>query len=335
MDALMPTILLVLVLSVIRHFPYVLTLVQRAVKIGWNNKTLPLRKARDLGCPYEYLLNIYGRNHFKRIITFLKPSLQEEDPKLYNLVLEVLDAVHFGAILVDDIADNSLLRKGEVAAHRIFGSSETINRAYLVIFNVVMKCQRERPELVPSILDCVTEIHQGQDDSLVWRRDGFAFPTEIDTALEAYRGCASLKTGALFRLVGQLITCSHELDDVMSEYGWYCQLQNDCKNVFSSEVVAAKGALAEDLINGEYTYPIIVGLFSSKSARSAITDAFSCRLEHKKLSTSALRRAVVALQSEEVRAVCLEELERVRGQNRHFAELWARQERMSLLSLAR
>jgi geranylgeranyldiphosphate transferase len=324
------TITTILVLSrfVLRHLSYFSSLLKNA--FGSGSKALAEKAPPNFECPYDYILNIYGHHHFQRIVNYFKPKLQKKDPQLNNLILEVLDAVHFGAILVDDVADNSTLRKGQIAAHRIYGSSETINRAYLVIFRAILKCQRERPEVVPFLLDCITEIHQGQDDSLVWRRDGFDFPKDIDSALDKYRHCASLKTGALFRLVGQLITCSHEKDEVMSEYGWYCQLQNDCKNVFSSDVKAAKGALAEDLTNGEYSFPIIVGLYSSEPIRTAIAKVFNCRREHKKISNSALNRAIQALQSEEVRSVCLEELEDLKRRNSKFAALWGRQEKMSL-----
>lgn len=126
-----------------------------------EQKTPPVQATQTFDCPYEYLLNTYGPNHFKKIINFLNPELQVADTELYDLALEILDAVHFGAILVDDVADDSMLRKGKVAAHRIYGSSETINRAYLVIFNAIMKCQRKKPRVVPFILGCITEIHQG------------------------------------------------------------------------------------------------------------------------------------------------------------------------------
>jgi geranylgeranyldiphosphate transferase len=60
----------------------------------------------------------------------------------------------------------------------------------------------------------------GQDDSLVWRRDGFGAHPDVSSALSAYQACASLKTGALFRLVGQLVTGTHEMDDIMSDFGY-------------------------------------------------------------------------------------------------------------------
>jgi hypothetical protein len=120
------------------------------------------RELAGTRCPYEYILNVYGNNHFKKIIQLLDPSLQHEDPSWYELILEIMDAIHFGAILVDDVADNSMLRKGHTAAHRIFGSSETINRAYLRIFQVIEKCRIAKPSAVSFILDNLTQIHKGK-----------------------------------------------------------------------------------------------------------------------------------------------------------------------------
>lgn len=94
--------------------------------------------------------------------------------------------------------------------------------------------------------------------------------------------------------------------------------------------MSAKGALAEDLTNGEYSYPILVALYSSEPIKSAISNVFNCRREGKDISTSALHRAIEALQSEEVKSVCLRELEDVRHRNSKLAVLWAREEKMTI-----
>lgn len=122
--------------------------------------------ANGVDCPYEYILGVYGRNHFENIVNNLDPDLKTRDPVLFALILEIMDAVHFGAILVDDVADNSTLRKGKPAAHLLFGSSETINRAYLRICEVITKCVQERPSLVPYVLENLKEIHKGTDTTL-------------------------------------------------------------------------------------------------------------------------------------------------------------------------
>lgn len=54
-------------------------------------------------CPYEYILNVYGRNHFAGFVRKLSPLLEAEDPKKWRMVLEIMDGVHFCLILVDDV----------------------------------------------------------------------------------------------------------------------------------------------------------------------------------------------------------------------------------------
>ncbi|CAD6593962.1 MAG: hypothetical protein ASARMPRED_008248 [Alectoria sarmentosa] len=281
-------------------------------------------------CPYEYILSVYGRNHFSKFVDTLRPDLSSQDPSLYGLVLEVMDAIHFGAILVDDVADKSLLRKGKSAAHCIFGPSETINRAYLRIMEVIGKCTQERPSLVPFVLDNLAQIHKGQDISLVWRRDGFQACKDRQAALDIYRNCASLKTGALFRLLGQLLFESHEKDEMMSQVGWFCHLQNDCKNIYSGDVMTAKGALAEDLINGEYSYPILVALYGNPETQNTISKALGASQEkYQRATDDWYHKALVSLQSDEVKGICIQELDRLNDQVSIFAAAWGRTEKMT------
>ena len=126
-----------------------------------GEEVVPRLTRGDVECPYEYILQVYGRCHFKKLVNILDPTLEAKDPSLFRLILELLDSVHFGAILVDDVADNSILRKGEPVAHHIYGASETINRAYLRILEAIDICIKQRPSMIPHILDNLTQIHKG------------------------------------------------------------------------------------------------------------------------------------------------------------------------------
>ncbi|KAI5804533.1 prenyl transferase [Geopyxis carbonaria] len=274
-------------------------------------------------CPYEYILNVYGRNHFAGIVNILDSKLLEADPVKHQIIMEAMDAVHFAAILVDDVADNSPLRKGKPAAHTIYGASETINRAYTRLFETMQRAAVACPALLPILTRNLTEIHQGQDISLVWRRDGSSsLPADRDACIAAYRNCASLKTGALFRLVGQLVTEDNSKDDLMTRVGWYCHLQNDCKNVYSSDYTSAKGALAEDIKNGEFSFPVILALYSAHG-RSAIENAFASG------GAKGQARALDAIRHDSVRLTCLKELEGVGKTIPEFVALWGRKEKMN------
>lgn len=83
------------------------------------------------------------------------------------------------------------------------------------------KTAREQPQLIPFLLQNLEEVLEGQDISLVWRRDGLqSLPLRHEERVLAYRRVAYLKTGALFRLVGQLVSEDHSNDELMTRVGY-------------------------------------------------------------------------------------------------------------------
>jgi hypothetical protein len=193
-----------------------------AQQYGYCKKSSAKQGHRDeAGCPYEYLVGIYGCHHFEPFVKGFRPTLKREDPSKYTLILDIMDAVHFALILVDDISDNSYQRKNQPTAHLIYGASETANRAYLVLTRVINRALRERPVLGAELLKALEDILQGQDLSLVWRRDGLkSFPYQGNERIAAYKNMAVLKTGTLFVLLGRLLNDGGEqLDDLLTRFG--------------------------------------------------------------------------------------------------------------------
>nr|A0A2I6PJ13.1 RecName: Full=Prenyl transferase nodC; AltName: Full=Nodulisporic acid biosynthesis cluster protein C [Hypoxylon pulicicidum]AUM60067.1 geranylgeranyl transferase [Hypoxylon pulicicidum] len=274
-------------------------------------------------CPYEYIRNIYGRHHWAPFVAKLAPNLKESDSDRYTMVLEIMDCIHLCLIMVDDITDDSDYRKGRPAAHIIYGRSETANRAYLRVSQIINKTTQDFPRLAPWVTQSLAEILEGQDISLVWRRDGLtSFPKAHDERVIAYRCMSSLKTGALFRLLGRLVLENRSMDDTLSQVGYYSQLQNDCKNVFSSEYAKAKGTLAEDLRNRELTYPIILAL--NEPEGFYIEKAFESG------SPRDIQNAIGVIQSENVYRACLDELKQYESNVREWVTLWGRKEKLDL-----
>ncbi|POR31657.1 Prenyl transferase [Tolypocladium paradoxum] len=307
---------------------------------GYCKKLTYEQGNHDAGCPYEYLVNIYGRHHFEPLVNDFRPTLRQEDPAKYTLILDIMDAVHFALILVDDISDNSYQRKNQPTAHLIYGASETANRAYLVLTSVINRALRERPVLGAELLKALENILQGQDLSLVWRRDGLkSFQYQGDERIVAYKNMAALKTGTLFVLLGRLLNDGgDELDDVLSRFGliqshelhvaglmpwssWFAQLQNDCKNIYSAEYANNKGAVAEDLRNGELSFPIVIALNEDRSSR----------LMEKALGSHAeedIEEALGALQSDCVKKACIKALQDSSHGLEKLVLLWGRREKM-------
>jgi len=111
---------------------------------------------------------------------------------------------------------------------------------------------------------------------------------------------------------------------------WYCQLQNDCKNVFSIDVIKSKGALAEDLSNGEYSFPILVAMYTDGPIREKVLVAMRQDPGQPKATQDEIQAAALMLQEPEVRTRCLAELNELWECNKLFASLWGRREAMSL-----
>ena len=96
---------------------------------------------------------------------------------------------------IDDIEDNSLLRRGIPVAHKIYGVPLTINCANYVYFLGLQKClQLESPEAVRIFTEELLNLHRGQGMEIYWRDQGVC-PTE-----DEYLEMVSNKTGGLFRL---------------------------------------------------------------------------------------------------------------------------------------
>nr|AFO69306.1 prenyl transferase [Aciculosporium take] len=275
-------------------------------------------------CPFQYLLNIYGRHYFARFVTAFRPTLEEDDPEKYTLLLDIMDAVHLCLILVDDICDNSTKRKNQTAAHLLYGSCETANRAYLVLTRVIVRAVTTRPVLGAEVVRALELILEGQDLSLVWRRDGLeAFDVHGEKdRVSAYKHMAQLKTGTLFVLLGRLLNDGgDELDDLLARFGWYAQLQNDCKNIYSDEYATNKGAIAEDLRNGELSFPVVVAL-NDKSTSSQMHRALQSHEERD------IFKALEGLQSSGVKNRCIKTMQEAGQGLEKLLAIWGRHEKM-------
>ena len=153
---------------------------------------------------------------------------------------------------IDQITDNSDFRKGKPAAHRIYGPSETANRAYYRVTQILNETVQRFPNLAPFLLQNLEEILEGQDLSLIWRRDGLSsLSTSPDERVAAYRKMASLKTGALFRLLGQLVMEDKSMDETMTTLAYvqpYYKITLSMKADLRQMVLPAPERLQERLL---------------------------------------------------------------------------------------
>lgn len=101
---------------------------------------------------------------------------------------------------IDDIEDNSILRRGIPVAHSIYGVASTINSANYVLFLALEKVQQlGHPDATKVYTQQLLELHRGQGMEIYWR-DNFQCPEESEYKLMTIR-----KTGGLFMLAIRLM----------------------------------------------------------------------------------------------------------------------------------
>ena len=208
--------------------------------------------------PFTYLLRKKGKDIRPKLLKAFNVWLKVPDEKV-KLIGDIIQMLHNSSLLVDDIQDNSVLRRGNPCAHKIYGVASTINSANYVYFIGLEKIlELNNPEAVHIFKESMLELHRGQGMEIYWR-DTFMCPTENE-----YRDMTVRKTGGLFNLAVKLMQLFSNNDDcpaydyveLTSLLGLYFQIRDDYANLCLDEYFANK-SFGEDLTEGKYNFPIV------------------------------------------------------------------------------
>lgn len=165
--------------------------------------------------------------------------------KDFTVTLELL---HNGSIMVDDLEDDSDLRRGRPCTHKTYGEDVAINAGnfmyFLAFFPMIKNRDKFKPETIirawEASLEEITRVHYGQGTDIAWHR-GLA---DADSASESeYMQMCAYKTGVLARLAARLavilIDGSEVLEEKLGKFsesiGIAFQIQDDILNIAPSE----------------------------------------------------------------------------------------------------
>ncbi|KAH3666744.1 hypothetical protein OGAPHI_003193 [Ogataea philodendri] len=219
----------------------------------------------------------------------------------FNLVLKVpsvdlerieavIDTLHLSSLLIDDIEDNSRLRRSKPCAHLIYGVPQTINCSnymYFVAMRQLNDAFVEDKRLIAQniFLEEMIHLHRGQGLDLYWR-DNNECPTE-----DQYVDMVMCKTGGLFRLSTKLMnlvsdTPSEHLVTLSNLLGIIYQIKDDYLNLQSDLYNHNKG-YCEDITEGKFSFPIIHSI-NSNPDKSELLNILKLRTEDHQLKAYAL-----------------------------------------------
>jgi len=175
---------------------------------------------------------------------------------------EIVEVLHAGSLIIDDIQDDSDERRGQPTLHRVYGTAVAINTGnWLYFWPFVLLGRLHLPSKVRLDLYQRTSMtmmhcHQGQAldlSSRVFELDPSGLPSIVETATR-------LKTGSLMELAASLgaivAGASHELVETLSSFGRELgiglQMLDDLGSI-TSPARARKGR--EDLKLARPTWP--------------------------------------------------------------------------------
>ena len=216
---------------------------------------------KALLAPYVHISSVAGKGFRGKMIDSFNGWMKIEDHKTDG-IKSIINKLHDSSLLIDDIEDDSLLRRGVPVAHKIYGVPATINSANYVYFTAL----QEAINLVPAGEDalsrkvltafteelCALHVGQGKD---IYFRDTNIVPTE-----KQYYEMVTDKTGGLFRLTVRIMQCFSSCDAnftaLLNKMGSYFQILDDYLNLASERYHKSK-TFCEDISEGKYSFVIL------------------------------------------------------------------------------
>lgn len=195
-----------------------------------------------------------------------------KDPKKFIGFACIFELIHNGTLIVDDLEDSSLTRRGKPTLHLIYGVDIAMNAGNTLYYwpihlleNYKLSTEIKLKLYQTYIRECIC-LHLGQGTDIVWHKglvDDFAI-----TEKEYLQMCA-FKTGSLARMASKMAAIVSGVSDKLVEafgrlgesLGIIFQIQDDILNITPSELSAKKG-LGEDITEGKRSLPVIHALKS-------------------------------------------------------------------------
>lgn len=210
-----------------------------------------------------------GKHFRSQLIATFNRFYQLND-SVIEVISQLVEILHNSSLMIDDIEDNSSLRRGVPTSHLVFGIPRTLNSANYMYFEAMEMLLLLSPtepavtnRLLHIFIDELKNLHKGQGLDIYWRdiQDFAGLPRE-----DMYFNMVMNKTGGLFRLTIRIMELLSpiwqskiSLVPLSNLLGIIYQVRDDYLNLVDSELITNKG-FAEDLSEGKLSFPILHGL---------------------------------------------------------------------------
>ncbi len=205
-----------------------------------------------------------GGKRWRAILSILTCQMVKGNWRNFKKLFLIPEVIHNGTLIIDDIEDNSQLRRNKPALHLEFGIDLSLNAGnflYFLPFEILKKSkipQEKKAKIYELIFEKMLELHFGQGMDIFWHKNP-QFVSEED-----YFKMARAKTGVLSSLAGKLGVIlgdgskSQEkvVENFGKELGVSFQIIDDILNLFPKSLKWGK-ELGEDITEGKLSLLII------------------------------------------------------------------------------
>ncbi|MET8566180.1 polyprenyl synthetase family protein [Streptomyces flaveolus] len=270
------------------------------------------RLHQAVAAPLLHLLDNPGRS-WRPYVAGAVLCLLGADPEPYRPLTAVTELLHVSALVIDDIQDNSPTRRGRPSVHEVFGTAPAITAGTLgyYTFDALMQAVPQAgPDTMLRIyrlyLRDLRAAHAGQALDIAGHHTAFDEAVASGDAgplLDQIRTAHRLKTGMLVRSTAEVSALLGGADDsqlaAICDYfeavGIAYQITDDVADLYGLCTAdehlqgLATRSPAEDLRNGEVTYPVAhaTGLLGARDRRR-LRDALGSRSDAGALEASDL-----------------------------------------------
>jgi geranylgeranyl pyrophosphate synthase len=266
---------------------------------------------------YDYNLEALNKTVAEPIWDFLVRGGKRWRPSLFLLIVDALgkdsealgefaivpEVIHNGTIMIDDIEDNSELRRGKPCTHRLYGLDVAINAGNAMYYLPLLPLMKHRDELGPDKLSRVYETYAseminlslGQAMDIAWHK-GLADANRLSE--KQYLQMCAYKTGTLARMAAKIaaVLCDAS-DDTVERLGRFAealgvafQIQDDVLDLASKEFAEKKGGLGQDVTEGKRSLIVIHTLEKAKTAdKKRLTTILNMHTTNQELKNEAIR----------------------------------------------
>lgn len=281
---------------------------------------------KELLRPYNYLTTAPGKRIRHVYAKTLNVWMKIPDEKL-SKIDDIIHSVHNCGLLLDDIQDRTLTRRGKPAAHTVFGFTNTVLSVdYMICATMTQFLELNHPEAINIYFEEYLHALRGQGMEIYCRENNIC-PT-IEEYIENCEG----KTGTMFNIIFRLMQLfsqeeKQDFSKLSNTICLYFQIVDDYKNLTDQMYFDSKG-FCEDITEGKCSFPIIHAVNTHPEEGKIIMDILRQRtqdVELKKYCLSLIEKCgsfeYTRNKLKELKALYHEEINRI-GPNKAIKDLF-------------